>query len=360
MKNLLIDKIEKIQEEYADLLKELIPQLENDKYVHAALDSIAIFWRRRKDIIDLFLRYVVCEKNAYIYTAATYFDVCNGEQYPFLLMGDIHIFDDPLGRYCEICYLGNAPERLSERVLICAKDNMDILTKCNKEIVVLPLRFMGTGDEEKEFLKIGEQIFLDFFPRIKNMESYFNLCKDKESILKYLDLTKSDMLTFDENDFKGDPIADRINKALEMAKRNIGEGFDDGSLFYFAVYGPLQQAIDIILLSLEYNCIPLLRYPVALNYVLGLLPNFSNKMEINGIIKKTIVINSVYKMFNQEVVCSLPLARFGKIVKEFKFEELVLHCFDELYENANPTPFLEECLSIVENFQKYCVEAQAE
>ena len=43
------------------------------------------------------------------------------------------------------------------------KDNIDIMEKCKSEILILPLRFMGTGAEEKEFLKIGEQIFLDFF-----------------------------------------------------------------------------------------------------------------------------------------------------------------------------------------------------
>lgn len=356
MKDLLETKIKMIQDEYAELLKGLISQLEDDKHVHTALDSIALFWRRRKGIIDSFLRYVVREQNAYIYTAATYFDVKGGEQYPFLLMGDMHIFDDPLGRYCEICYSGNAPERLSEKVIVCAKDNIDIMEKCKSEILILPLRFMGTGAEEKEFLKIGEQIFLDFFPEIKDLNDYFELCKTKASITKYIDLEKASLVIFDEKDSWNMSIENRVENAIIETQKIMGEGNDEGTLFYFALYGPIQQAIDIILISLEYNCIPLLRYPVALHYVLALLPNFGEKKSLEEIIKKIIVLNAVYKMFDQECVELMPLDQFKVIVTEFEFERLVLDC----YEQSNPPKFFEKCAEVVSNFQEYCISVQKE
>lgn len=360
MKNLLTDKIKLIQDEYADLLKVLIPQLEDDGCIHSALDSIALFWRRRKDIIDSFLRYVVREQNAYIYTAATYFDVENGEQYPFLLMGDLHIFDDPLGRYCEICYSGNAPERLSEKVLICAKDNIGILEKCRTEILILPLRFMGTGVEEKEFLKIGEQIFLEFFPDIKDLNAYFELCKTKATIARYIDSSKVNSVIFDEKDSWDMPILDRIENTIVETQKIMGEGYEEGVLFYFALYGPIQQAIDIILLSLEYNCIPLLRYPVALHYVLAILPNFKGKESLEEIIKKIIVLNTVYKMFDQECAASMPLDEYKIMVSEFGFERLVLDCYEQCNLKGNHHIFFRECAKIVSEFQDYCIKAKKE
>lgn len=362
MKNLLLDDILAIQKEYCEVLKEQIPYLENEETTAVALDSIAIFWRRRKKVIDLFLRYIAKQNNTYIYTAATYFDVENGEQYPFLLLGDTHIFDDPLGRYCEICYSGNAPQALSDKVLICAKDNIDIIEKCDNRILVLPLRFMGKEKDEREFLKIGEDVFLEFFPNISDMPTYFKTCLSMTDLLGMVNIQLLENMMLVEDDDIDFPIEERLKIVFDTTKKTMGEenNFSDGELFYFAVYGPIQQALDIIALCLEYGCVPLIRYPITLQYILTLLPNFREIEGYDEIIKTIIVMNSLYKVFDYEELSGYSLSEYQESVAEFDFENKALNLFDECNSEEYTMKYMDECKKMTDSFLAFLKEKTQE
>lgn len=348
MNNYLLKKIIKeTQIEYLDLLKKMMPMLYDEKYVVVALDEISLFWRKKKTVIDMYLQYIVKERNTVFYTAATYFDVKNGEQYPFLLMGDEHIFDDPLGRYCEICHnFGDAPKVLSEKVSVCAKDNIDIIEKCEGLILVLPLRFMGNKMDEEEFLKIGEKAFLDFFNGIPDLNTYFSVCNTIDDVIRYFKDEYKDAVYLYEGDNVRIEFRTRIESAIKKIKTNMGEGYSQGQYFYFSIFGPLQQAIDILFVASAYNAVPLIRYSVALHNVFLLLPVFFGD-DNDDIKAKIYVLNSLYKMFDQELYVDKSLSEFYERVKKFSFEDKALSCFKA--DNLKRT--LEELHLLVEDFE---------
>lgn len=350
MSNCLLEsKVKEIQLQYLDLLKDMMPMIDDEKYVEVALDSISLFWRKKKPVIDMYLQYVVKEKNTVFYTAATYFDVENGEQYPFLLMGDLHIFDDPLGRYCEICHhFKDAPKALAEKVSICAKDNIDILERCEELVLVLPLRFMGTSKEEHDFSKIGEDVFCSFFNNIPDMNSYQENCSTIDEIVEHFKCEYQDTVCLFEYDNENTSFKDRVKKAIDIQKELVGDGYEEGAYFYFALFGPLQQAIDILLVAASYNAVPLIRYPVALHNAYLLLPNFfkENHDEIEA---RVCVFNSLYKMFDQSAYLNESLSEFYDRVKKFSFEKKALTC----YKAGNPKQTLESLHFLVEDFNKY-------
>lgn len=327
--NLLDEQIKDIQIQYLDLLKTMLPMLQNKKYVSMALDSISLFWRRYKSVIDIYLRYIVKESKTVFYTAATYFDVDNGEQYPFVLMGDVHIFDDPLGKYCEICHQSEeAPKALCEKVSICAKDNIDILEKCNGLIIALPLRLMGAVNEENDYFKLGEKFFLSFFDDIYDLNTYFECCNTMDEVIKYFKDEYKEVICLYEGDSETDDFENRIKRAVEVTKEIMGEGYSIGEYFFFSLFGPLQQALDILMVSMEYNILPLIIYLPALHNVLLLLPNFYND-EYLEVKSRLLVFNYLYRIFDQSEFMKERLSDFYKSVKVFDFEVKALSCYEE-------------------------------
>lgn len=72
-----------LQSEYLILLKKLKPILEG-MYAKEVLDEISMFWYKNRNIVKMYLEnYVPCN-DAYVFTAVTYLDVNENEQYPFM------------------------------------------------------------------------------------------------------------------------------------------------------------------------------------------------------------------------------------------------------------------------------------
>ena len=112
--SLLRDEIKQIQQEYKNLLSNLLPLLKAKRSM-VALDEINLFWARHIDIVKLYLKTELSVMNSYVFTAATYMDIEDKEQYPFLLLGDQHILDDPLCKYAEICI--KMPDSIASELL---------------------------------------------------------------------------------------------------------------------------------------------------------------------------------------------------------------------------------------------------
>ena len=92
----MITRIKGIQIEYKELLSKLSPKLKSGQ-VPEALDELNLFWLRHIDEVQLYLKYWLYGEDCYIFTAATFMDFNDNEHLPFLLMGEKHILDDPLG-----------------------------------------------------------------------------------------------------------------------------------------------------------------------------------------------------------------------------------------------------------------------
>ena len=176
--NLLLNEIVKIQSEYLALLSNLLPQL---KCGHSpeVLDEINLFWVRHMGAVQLYLKSAFGGENSYVFTASTFLDYEDAEHFPFLLLGEKHILDDPLGKYSEMCNrmpAGQDAESLYTQIVQTAEDNIKIITNCRNYIFILPLRLLSQSQKYTSLFEIGEQVFLNLFVDIENLDNYFQKC----------------------------------------------------------------------------------------------------------------------------------------------------------------------------------------
>lgn len=103
-----------------------------------------MFWYKNRNIVKMCLENYVPGNDVYVFTAVTYLDVNENEQYPFMFLGKKHILDDPLGKYCELCYTNNQLEKgLFEQVRLCLEDNIKVLENLFPHIITIPFRLFN-------------------------------------------------------------------------------------------------------------------------------------------------------------------------------------------------------------------------
>ena len=125
--SLLIDEINKIQKDYKELLVKSLPIL-NTEGVFPALDEINLFWESNIEAIELYLQNYARIQNTYVFTASTYLDIESRDHLAFLLLGDTHIFDDPLSKYALSLVQGvPVTNGILEQVKLTAEDNIKIM-----------------------------------------------------------------------------------------------------------------------------------------------------------------------------------------------------------------------------------------
>lgn len=127
--NFLNKTIINIQNEYLDLLIKIKDKLNTGDYLYI-IDEINVFWNSYMQIINLYLKTISVNDNAYVFTGATYLDLNDFEHYPFVMMGDIHIIDDPLCKYAKVsyrCQNQSFSKTLKSQIIQSIDDNIKIL-----------------------------------------------------------------------------------------------------------------------------------------------------------------------------------------------------------------------------------------
>lgn len=267
--SLLRSEINRIQREYRDLLSALLPLLKIKRSLEA-LDEINLFWIRNIDIVRLYLKTEFTGTDSYVFTAATYMDIDDKEHYPFLLLGKQHVLDDPLSKYAEIC--SKMPNDhnaafMYQQIIKAAEDDVKIIDSCENQIIILPLRLLSSPGNDNPLLSLGKQIFLSLFPKFDSVETYFRECSSFEDIVRCGIPNMENVILFSEDDDLTTPFEERFRKVVEETPYMLDKGKSDAENFFMLVYGHLHQALDVIVSCEGYNCIPYIRYPVALNYI---------------------------------------------------------------------------------------------
>lgn len=267
--NLLLNKIYAIQTEYRELLAALLPKVQSS-HAPEALDELNLFWLRYIEEVQLYLRYWFPGENSYVFTAVPFMDFKDKAHLPFLLMGDKHILDDPLGRYSEIqskMVEGKDAEFLYKQIGKTAEDNLKLLENIHEKILIVPLRFFNQSNDNKLFYKVGEQAFLSLFNGINSMEDYFSKCNSINAILNFAREDIGRLVIFSEDDDITLPFEERFRNALNSTQYMVDTNKTISYNFFILVYGCIHQAVDILVSCVEYGCIPYIRSPVTLNYI---------------------------------------------------------------------------------------------
>lgn len=342
-----------IQAEYKDLLKVLLPALKTMDSP-AALDEINLFWLKNMDLVRLYLVNEFANKDSYVFTAATFLDFDDKEQYPFLLMGKHHVLDDPLCKYSDICSKmqeAHILKKLLEQIVLTAEDNIKIIEGCNGNIIVLPLRLLSQTPKDSVLFQMGEQAFISLFNDVNSIKDYFEKCDSFADIIKYARDDIGKIVLFSESDDKSLPFKQRYYQAKEENSYMLNDGQTESYNFFVMVFGCIQQAVDVIVSCLEYGCIPFIRYPVALNYILLLEDNLGDIPSIPEMRYKMCVANLIYRMCDKTKLSQFGFDKFTSAVESFQINKKVFDVLsqgdvNECTFNVHvAVPLIEKCLT---------------
>lgn len=350
--NLLVEKTLQMQNEYKNLLSNLMMSL-RESISLVALDEINLFWFKNMDLVRLYLSNEFANKDSYTFTASTFLDFDDNEQYPFLLLGTNHILDDPLCKYSEICSQipdGMASEEFLGQIKKTAEDNLKILKNCNDQIILLPLRLLSQTPKDSLIFKMGEQAFSSLFNGINSLKEFFEKCSSFDDIMRYAREDIGNIVLFSESDDKSLPFELRYNQAKKENSCVIRSEYNEARNFFMMVFGSIQQAVDVIVSCMEYKCIPFIRYPVALNYIV-LLEEVMHKLPfISEMRYKMCVANTLYIICDKERLSKFGFKKFITAVKTSDFSKLLFkslldHNIKENNFDVNAAaPIIEECL----------------
>ena len=353
--NLLMEKMTQIQIEYKTLLQKLLPKLKTDFSVQA-LDEINLFWYRHMDVVRLYLAFGFAGDESYVFTAATYLDYDDNEHLPFLLIGQQHIVDDPLSKYSSICKNladGKASHTLYGQIGKTAEDDIKIIENCQGSIFVVPLRLFNQYVSTKEFFELGERTFASLFTDIEGLKDFFSKCNTLDDILSHARSDIEDLVRFSESDDRNLDFKTRFAEALKENDYMIDDSKSDAYKFFMLVYGCIQQAIDVIISCLEYNCIPFIRYPVVLHYISLLTENLKTVEHIDTIRYKMSIAFVLHNLIDKERLSKVNTQDFIAFSEEYDFNRKLFECFES--KGINQDTFLRHevgglMLDALENF----------
>jgi len=351
--NLLVNRIAQIQAEYKDLLKALLPALKT-MASPAAWDEINLFWLKNMDLVRLYLVNEFKGKDSYVFTASTFMDFDDKEQYPFLLLGKNHVLDDPLCKYSDICSRiqeTHISEKIIEQIGITAEDNIKIIEGCSGHIIVLPLRLLSQTPKDSILFQIGEQAFVSLFNDISSIKEYFIKCDSFTDIIKYARDDIGKIVLFSESDDNSLPFEQRYYQAKEENSYMINDDQAESYNFFVMVFGCIQQAVDVIVSCLEYGCIPFIRYPVAINYILLLEETLSDIPFVSEMRYKMSIANIIYKICDKEKLSRFGFDKFAYTISSFFFSEKVFNSLSQgnvnecAFDIHVAVPVIEKCLT---------------
>lgn len=282
--------------------------------------------------VQLYLKSAFGGENSYVFTASTFLDYEDAEHFPFLLLGEKHILDDPLGKYSEMCNrmpAGQDAESLYTQIVQTAEDNIKIITNCRNYIFILPLRLLSQSQKYASLFEMGEQVFSNLFVDIENLDDYFQKCTSFDDILHHTRKDIDKLVFFTEHDNKSLPLYERYQNALAGNKYFIDAKKPDSYNFYVLVFGPIQQAIDIIASCIEYKCIPYVRYPVSLHYISLILENFSKLIDVNHIKYKMSIAFILHHLCDKSKLAKPGFGKFIELRDSFQFNEKLFHVLVE-------------------------------
>jgi hypothetical protein len=352
--NLLFEKICLIQTEYRLILEKIVDNVSPDDISDAILDEINLFWATRLDIVDLFLRNLSPSQDAYAFTGATFLDLKELEHYSFMLLGDIHILDDQAYFYANLIGYTKKSElsnRFREQIVNSIRSNIEILSKYNDYILILPLR--SSKPEYRDLVaKNMNSVFLDLFKDPPaSMEDYFENYKTIDDVCEGLRDDIPNALVLSDTDDISKPFRERLEIAQKDKSHSLRTDESAGFQFFRIVGGHLGQALDIIYTCSIYKISPYLRYSIAFYYVLLLSHNFSEQKEIQQMFFKCRLARAIYVNFDIDRFKEVDFNDYCAIVRESNFYQDFLSSFP--VKSAESVPAKEIIGVVREKLEKF-------
>jgi hypothetical protein len=313
----LLEELNIIQNKYLSLLKEL-DKVSQDEISSAVIDLVNIFWYENRNIVKLVFEYVFKGKDTYAFSAATIFDVDDRNQDSFFLLGDYHVFDDPIPSYLNTLtatsdevYLAKIKKIISKTI----KDNIRIIKDFEGDLFILPLRYSSVilNQHYEDLDKISKKIFCNLFTDIVNIEEYKAKVVTTEDLVEYLDSHNSASILLFDGDNPTETWDYRIRKFREENDNFNMNSLSNGDVFFLAVFSNIRQALALIDMASTYEVIPFIRSLIPLHYYLLLSSILEDNLkpelrltQVKNSSFKTKVSYFLYREFGKrEINCSV-------------------------------------------------------
>lgn len=281
--NLLKEELKLIQEEYLGFLKQLSKIEDEDIPLHL-VDVINIFWFGKRNIIKLICDYYFVDEETYCITGAVHFDISEKDEYGFFMLGEYHVFDDPLPNYLmtvskvsDQVFLNSLRSIIAETV----KHNIKLIEEFQGKLYILPLRYLSQifNQDNNELSKLADHLTLQFFSDIKDVKTYKENISTIDDVIEHLESNNSSRILLFEGDHPSVDWKTRFDTFLEHYNDFDSSNYSEGEIFYMTLYGYIRQALAIIVMEKTFNVIPLIRSYIPLHYYTMLTIIF----ESNGI-----------------------------------------------------------------------------
>lgn len=286
--NLLNGELGLIQEEYLAILKRL-NKIEYEDIPLEIADAINIFWFEKRKIIKLICDYYFVEKDTYCITGAVHFDISKKDEYGFFMLGEYHVFDDPLPDYLM------AASKVSDQVFLNSlysviaetiKQNIKLIEELQGKLYVLPLRHLSQifNQDDNELSKLVDHFILQIFSDIKDVKTYKEKILTIDDVIGHLEPNNSSWILLFDGDHPSVDWKTRFNTFLENYNKFNYSNYSEGEIFYMTLYGYVRQALAIMVMEETFNVIPLIRSCIPLHYytmlTITLESNASGKVEL--------------------------------------------------------------------------------
>ncbi len=329
MKNNSIQaEIDFIQYSYRELLEKVAPMIESGDYF-APIDELNIFWESNSEIIRLYISYISEWGRTHIIQNTAGLDTKSKEHFSFLLLGDRHIIYDTIfinAKLLEADLLPSAQEKFKSQIIDSISETLHILNYCNGVFTVLP--FFSIKDLYNDSIKkIAERIFLSFFKEdITTIKDYFGKFSSIEEIHNGMRKDISQMLKFSSYCNLKEDFVQRYKKYSARCCSLMRHPNNDSENFFNLIFAFISQAIEYILIGINYNLIPVFQDNTLFNYVLmASNPILQHSIENKKWFLDMAIANGVYMQFNLDTLRNIELSKFLNILKAASFEEK-LYC----------------------------------
>jgi hypothetical protein len=322
--DLLKVELRELQKKYKNVLLEAKDKIFKSNTA-AIIDEIGVFWQQNKKLVRFFLNNYIEPFSSYVFTAATVLDIEDYEHYPFVLLGQYHIWDDPIYKYVHIIGKTENPQfddEMKKRVEETISDNLKLLDIAEDIIYILPVKYLSE-ESMKLAYNAANQAFLSMFKDKFTLEEYresFN------SILEIKDALRpgiEENIFFLEDENISTDFETRFNDYKKVQPLPLPKEVGEAREFYFIMLSYLSQAFDILLMCAEYQVYPYIRFDVAIKYMALLSKNFSIQTGLQDIVYKGLVAHILHQIFNKERIRNMNFNEYCKTLQTANFEVLL-------------------------------------
>lgn len=348
-----MNKMKQYNDNYKELLENLNNEIETDnlKYI---LDEMFIFWYMHKNIIQLFLENIPSNYDTYLFTGATFLDCNDYEQFPFTVLGKIHIIDDPISKYVKIIdsdMSSNFKKKIKEQITLTIQDNLNILNLKDSNMFILPVTFFNRQDESHNTITdLANKFVINLFKGKNTKEELFDKKYNIDIFQNMIREEVKDILIFsDYNDINLE-LKERYMRYCEQNILPFNDEISDIQKFYFIIYSFFMQALEIAYSCIKYKVVPYLRYDISFHYFSIVAKNLNKEYNIINILLRSSCANMIYNLFEKDKIKNIQFKEFEYKVNELKIDEKLFTFIEKEAININKLDSLNKLSEYVKKF----------